>query len=102
MKLTDSQAATAREVLGADPIPADHPVAAQLSETFGDHSFYLDNNGLLVFEPVSDEPDKSCLFLIAAWTDEDRKQLGGIQPQATNIVLDLDGPNEAPLPNGAA
>ena len=99
MKLTQAQAETAKETLGADPIPADHPVAQQLEQTFGEHSFYLDNNGLLVFEPTEEDPEKAGLFLIAAWTDENRKELGGIQPQPTNIVLDLNAPAE---PNGAA
>ncbi|NHK28349.1 hypothetical protein FF098_010575 [Parvularcula flava] len=104
MKLTETQAEAAKQTLGADPIPEDHPVAVQLSQTFGEHSFYLDNNGLLVFEPTKEDPAKAGLFLIAAWTDEDKKELGGIQPQPTNIVLDLENPQapEAPQPNGAA
>lgn len=101
MKLNDAQAAAAKETLGADPIPEEHPVAQQLSQTFGEHSFYLDNNGLLVFEKTQEDPNTACLFLIAAWTDDEKKELGGVQPQPTNITIDVSDA-AAPPPNSAA
>lgn len=95
MKLTDNQVAIAKTAIGADPIPTDHPAMDQLEQAFGEHTFYLDQNGLLVFEPDS-EPleapeaqEAARLVLIAAWSDDSRQELGAVQPHPTNVVVDL-------------
>ena len=97
MKLTANQVAIAKSAIGADPIPADHPAMDQLEQAFGEHTFYLDQNGLLVFEPdeepeeAPDVQDGARLTLIAAWADDTRQSLGAVQPHPTHIVIDLAG-----------
>lgn len=98
MILTASQVDAARAALGADPIPADHPAIPALQQAFGEHTFYLDANGLLVFEPddeESDAQDPARLYLVAAWADEERQQLSPVQPHPTNVVVDLAPPGAA-------
>jgi hypothetical protein len=33
------------------PLPDDHPLVPKLSKLFGDHTFFLNSNGLNVVEP---------------------------------------------------
>ena len=51
MRLTSSQVERALNQFDAQAIPEDHPVMMQLSELFGDHTFFLNTEGLNVVEP---------------------------------------------------
>ncbi len=92
MKLSTDQIAAAKAVLGADPLPADHPVIEELEKAFGENTFYLDQNGLLVFETataVEDTTTEARLVLVAAWTDENKTALGKVEPVDTGVKVDL-------------
>jgi hypothetical protein len=52
MKLSSASVDQARNQVSAQPIPDDHPVAPQLAQLFGKHTFFLDEEGLLIIEPV--------------------------------------------------
>ncbi|MFC3228898.1 hypothetical protein ACFOGJ_16755 [Marinibaculum pumilum] len=98
MILSVNQLEVAKSALGADPVPTDHPAMPQLQQAFGEHTFYLDARGLLVFEPVQEETsanDPARLYLVAAWADESRQQLSPVQPQPTDVVVDLAPPADA-------
>ena len=92
MKLTDTQIAATREALGASPVDPEHPAVPQLEKAFGEHTFYVDQNGLLAFlDPAEEmgaaESGEPKLVLIAAWTDENRRELGRIDPVDTGVTL---------------
>ena len=94
MKLTEMQTVIAKMAVKADPIPEDHPAAIQLTENFGDHTFYLAEAGLLVFHPTDESTDgqeTARLFFIAEWTDEGRTELSAIEPQPTEIAIAFAG-----------
>ena len=95
MKLTDMQTAIARMALKADPIPEDHPAAVQLTENFGEHTFYLAESGLLIFHPTEEDEtgaqETARLFFIAEWTDDSKTELNAIEPQPTEIVIAFAG-----------
>src|SRR5258708_1656990 len=55
MKLNSAQVERALSQFEAQAIPDDHPLVAQLNPLFGDHTFFLDDNGLNIVEPA--EPD---------------------------------------------
>ena len=93
MKLTTDQIEAAKAVLGADPLEEDHPAAPQLKEAFGDKTFYVDTNGLLVFESTPEPDNEAELMLVAAWTGEDKNQLGMVEPVQTGIKVDLGEPS---------
>ena len=66
-------------------MPEDNPGVAGLSKTFGDHTFYVDPDGLHIFEwdqaqTGSDGASKVKLIQLAEWTDENRKHLKPIEP----------------------
>jgi hypothetical protein len=98
MKLTEMQTAIARMAVKADPIPADHPAAVQLTESFGEHTFYLAETGLLIFHPTEEGTTgveaTARLFFIAEWTDDSKTELSAIEPKATEIVIAFAGMDE--------
>ena len=73
------------------PLPGDSPAVSQLNELFGDHTFFLDSDGLHIVEPA--EPTASTptgkVMKLAAWTDNERKALAPHRPEATGIVVTL-------------
>ena len=95
MKLNDAQAEKIKSQFGAEPLPADEPAVGQLTEAFGDHTFYLDANGLIIFEPVEDQADSARAVLVAIWADDKKEQLAGVEPQQTDTIVDFSGANEA-------
>jgi hypothetical protein len=52
MKLTSAQVERTLGQIEARAIPEDHPVVSQLNHLFGEHTFFLDFNGLNIAEPV--------------------------------------------------
>ncbi len=51
MKLSSAQVEHTLTQFEAHVIPEDHPLVQKLNELFGDHTFFLDGNGLNVVEP---------------------------------------------------
>ena len=99
MKLSTQQIAAIKQQTDADPVAEDHPAAGQLREAFGDHTFYVDRNGLHVFEPL-EAPENgggkpAALVQLAAWTDEDMTSLAPQEPQVGPVVVDLENENGA-------
>lgn len=94
MKLTEAQAERIKSQFGAEPLPTDEPAVDQLKDAFGEHTFYLDANGLIIFEPVEEQPESARAVVVAVWTDEKKEQLAGVQPQETATVIDFNGAND--------
>jgi hypothetical protein len=78
--------------LDADPIPDRHPVMPQLNRVFGDHTFFVDTDGLHIVEPG--EPTEGGeqtgqVMQIARWEDENRSSLSPQPPEPTGVVVVL-------------
>ena len=52
MKLTSAQVERTLSQFEGQAIPDNHPVISQLSNLFGDHTFFLNNDGLNIVEPA--------------------------------------------------
>jgi len=94
MKLNDEQAKVVEERTGLQPIPDDNPAMSQLKENFGDHTFYVDDQGLYVLEATEEESDQddpaaAQAVQIASWTDENKTALQAHEPQATDAQFKL-------------
>lgn len=91
MKLSANQIAHAADEIGAQPVPEDHPVVMQLTRIYGEHTFFVDGEGLEIVEVT--RPDGSdnaaCVVKLASWTDDDRTRLAPHEPQATDLVVTL-------------
>jgi len=84
----------------AEALPDNHPAVPQLNELFGDHTFFLDANGLNIVEPV--EPSRAGaqtwkVVKLASWKDSAQTSLTSHKPEPTNVVIALpsNGPDEA-------
>ena len=92
MKLSSQQVASVKRELGADPLDSNNPAVNELNNVFGEHTFYLATDGLFIVEPVESDQipgEPAQIVRVAAWTDDDKKELQPVPPEATERVLDL-------------
>src|SRR2546429_2980678 len=72
MKLTSAQIERTLTQFEGEAIPDSHPVVPQLNSLFGEHTFFLDRNGLNIVEPAeaarADEQSAKVVNL-ASWSD---------------------------------
>jgi len=92
MRLNTTQIQKTLTQFPAEPIPADHPAVAKLESIFGDHTFFLDGNGLNIVEPMEEEEaeSSSCVVLnVASWADASGQALQPHEPEETdkNVYL---------------
>ena len=93
MSLSSGQVRQTLEQFEAQAIPDDHPMATKLHELFGDHTFFLDANGLNVVEPSENDSAGAragTVVNVADWSDARRTSLAPHEPQPTEIVVVLE------------
>ena len=93
MKLTSAQVERTLSQLEAQAIPDSHPVVPQLNELFGDHTFFLDSNGLSVVEPTAEalpaETQAARVVNLANWSDANHTSLAPHEPEPTGAIIEL-------------
>ena len=92
MKLSSASVEQTRNQITAQPIPANHPVVPQLANLFGDHTFFLDEEGLLIVEPAEAAQGGAPagrLVKLASWNDANRKTLAPHEAEATDVLVEL-------------
>jgi hypothetical protein len=108
IKRTLSQLEEQGTIHGPRVIPADNPATQELNDLFGDHTFFVDKEGLHIVEPAepatfldnaglhvveSAESAASVptgkLISLANWKDSGRTALKPHQPQATGVIVVL-------------
>ncbi|HEY7460192.1 MAG TPA: hypothetical protein VH765_15735 [Xanthobacteraceae bacterium] len=92
MKLNSSQVDQTVNQFPAQAIPDNHPLIPQLNQLFGDHTFFLDNAGLLIVEPaevVADGRQSGKVVKLASWNDPSRTSLAAHEPEETDVVIVL-------------
>ena len=98
MKLNAAQLRSVEAQLGVDAISEGHPVSPDLKAAFGDHTYFLDTDGLNIIEQ-DPSPDSSSGIVVrmASWSSDERKELVGHAPQALSLTVDLgkDEPDPA-------
>ena len=94
MKLS---AALVRQTLSqfdARAIPVTHPAVPKLSELYGDHTFFLNDNGLSIIEPVGAKDGVTStakVVNLASWKDANQTSLAPHNPVPTSKVIVLVG-----------
>jgi hypothetical protein len=92
MRLTSTQVERTLRQFEAQLIPDNHPALPQLNRLFGDHTFFLDSNGLNIVEPA--EPmqagvEAGKVVNVANWTDSNLTSLAAHEPEATDVMVAL-------------
>jgi hypothetical protein len=100
MKLTSALVERTLSQFPAEAIPDNHPAVPQLNRLFGDHTFFLDDNGLNIIEPAEPgEPAKANtktgveagkVVKLASWNDADPPSLEPHDPEPTDVVVVLE------------
>lgn len=113
MKLTPAHIEHVRTQLDLNPMGEDHEAYPALVNRFGDHSFFLNADGLHIVEPNvtgHGEDRTGALVTLAGWADETRTQLKPHAPKATAHIIELHqreaepgrpSPPESPAGKGA-
>jgi hypothetical protein len=91
MKLTTDQVQRTLDQFEAQPIPESHPVVTELIGLFGEHTFFVDGQGLNIVEPVEGNNGREMARVInlADWTDATRTRLVPHEPQTRDIEFAL-------------
>jgi hypothetical protein len=76
----------------AAAIPDSHPAVPQLSDLYGDHTFFLYDKGLSIVEPA--EPGDTGIQMgkvvnLGSWNELDPPTLALHEPEPTEIVIVL-------------
>jgi hypothetical protein len=90
MKLNSAQVEQTLTQFEAQVIPEDHPLVPKLNELFGDHTFFLDGNGLNVVEPNESAhagAQAGTVVNLANWSDAGWTSLTPHEPEPTEVVV---------------
>ena len=93
MKLSSAQVEHTLTQFAAHVIPEDHPLVQKLNELFGDHTFFLDGNGLNVVEPKETTHAGSpagTVVNLANWSDAQLTSLAPHEPEPTEVIVILE------------
>ena len=94
MRLANTMVARALDQLDAKVIPDAHPASQELTRRFGDHTFFLDQNGLNIVEAVDTETGAAAgVVANATWSDVEQSSLEVHPPEITDVVVEL-GPQD--------
>ncbi|MGE0523286.1 MAG: hypothetical protein AB7O60_09670 [Variibacter sp.] len=89
MKLTTTQVERTLSQFEAQAIPDGHPAIPQLSGLYGDHTFFLDGNGLNIVEPEAGASHEARVVNLANWADANLTRLAPHEPEVTDAVVEL-------------
>ena len=90
MKLNSMQIEQTLKQLEARVLSDDHPAVAEFSNLFGDHTFFLDANGLSVLEAIERpkmEVHSGEVVSLADWSDATLTHLTTHAPEPTGVVI---------------
>jgi len=92
VKLDINQIGQIESLMGVNPMPEDHPVVKDLNSAFGEHTFYLSEEGLVIWEwlegPETDGQPVVAVIL-AGWVDEEKSSLTPHPPKVTELIIPL-------------
>jgi hypothetical protein len=93
MKLTSAQVERTLTQFQGQAIPDNHPVVRQLNSLFGEHTFFLDGNGLNIVEPTEaagPASQSAQMVNLANWSQADPNRLEPHAPEPTDLVITLE------------
>jgi hypothetical protein len=88
MKLSDRGVDRTLDQFDAEPLPENHPAMPQLTEVFGEHTFFLDDTGLVILEPRDGRDETGQVVKLASW-NPDHTSLKPHEPERTDVLIEL-------------
>ena len=88
MKLSDRGVDRTLDQFDAEPLPENHPAMPQLTQVFGEHTFFLDDSGLVILEPTDGRDETGQVVKLASW-NPDHTSLKPHEPERTETVIEL-------------
>jgi len=96
MKLNARLATRICDRFGVEVVEEDDPTLGRLVDAFGEHTFFVDADGLNVVEPHPDGNGSSGVVVrLASWTD-DRGGLQVDEPEVLPIEVELEPDDSDP------
>ncbi len=92
MELSTAMVARTLDRFEAQAIPENHPLLPELNRVFGDHTFFIDGQGLHIAEPriLADTGAEAVQVVkVARWQDAGRTRLEPHGPEPTGVVVPL-------------
>ncbi|MGH6768439.1 MAG: hypothetical protein ACRECO_05385 [Xanthobacteraceae bacterium] len=92
MRLSPARVEQTLTQFEAQAIPDGHPVLAQLTDLFGDHTFFIATNGLNIVEPLERSnagTQAGKVVNLANWADESATRLEPHPPEPTEVVVEF-------------
>jgi hypothetical protein len=89
MRLSELQLQRVQEHTGASVVPDDNPSMPALKQNFGDHTFFLDGDGLHIWETLeaeSEEGSKLVGVRIASWSNDEKTSLVPHEPAPSQVL----------------
>jgi hypothetical protein len=93
MKMDPENIERTLQQVEAVALPENHPAIPKLTDLYGEHSFFLDNSGLMIVEPAESDDSgarKGQVVKLAAWSNAERTSLAPHPPQTTEVLVVLD------------
>ena len=90
MKLSSEKLESVLEQIDVEVIPEDHPSLPKLRDVFGNHTFFVDDSGLVIVEPLEQDPVTGELIKIASWDDADPPHLVAHTPEEADVLIELE------------
>jgi hypothetical protein len=90
MKLSSEKLGWVLAQIDAEVIPDDHPSLPKLREVFGDHTFFIDDSGLTIIQPLDQRLQTGGLVKIAGWDNADPPHLVAHTPEETDVLIKLE------------
>lgn len=90
MKLASAMIERTLDQFEAEALPDSHPAVPQLTELFGEHTFFLDANGLNIVEPEESGRAGAQTWKVvklASWKDGTQTSLTSHKPEPTDVVI---------------
>ena len=90
MRLNSTQVKQTLSQMDAHVVPDDHPAVTQLTDVFGDHTFFLDERGLKVLEPTEAAEtgaQSGEVLSLADWSDATLTSLTPHAPEQTGTII---------------
>jgi hypothetical protein len=92
MKLSSARVERTLTQFDARAIPDTHPAVPQLNSAFGEHTFFLDEEGLSIVElaePTRAGTPAGKVVKLASWKDEAKTSLAPHPPEPTDVIVEF-------------